>query len=148
MVLLNGNAKLLTKICTGSQIVWIQKIHDRPQFGEPVLYGCSCQSNSMPGIEAAYCSGLLGTLILYILRLIQHNVFPLNRRKMLLITQGKGIRSDYNIVLSCLFPERLIRKPFRPVMNHDRECRRETLKFPVPVAHDRHWTNYKSGTRL
>ena len=30
MVLLNGNAKLLTKVCTGSQIVWIQKIHDRP----------------------------------------------------------------------------------------------------------------------
>ena len=119
MVPLDRNGKLLAEVLTGAEIVRIEEFHDRPEFGEPILHRCAGQSDSMPGVEAAYSFGLLGAFVFDILCLVKHNIFPLNRRKMLLVAQREGIRGDNDIMLFRFFSKCFVSEPFRPVMDHD-----------------------------
>ena len=75
----------------------------------------------MPRRELLDGLGLLGRLILDILRLINHNVLPLNGFEMFFITQSQCIGRNYNIMFSGFLCKCLVGQPLRPIVDHDIE---------------------------
>ena len=95
--------------------------------------------------EPLYGPGLVGGLILDVLRLVQDHMAPGDGRQILLVPLGEGVGGDDDVRLRRCLQEALAGEPVQAMMQQNLQARREALQFSLPVAGHGHGADEKGG---
>ena len=78
------------KLTETAEVARIQEVKDGPKLAQSIFDWCSCQCNPVPGTQISDGRGLLRVSILDILRFVETDGIPRNRRKLRFIQMERA----------------------------------------------------------
>ena len=126
----------------------VGEVHDRPQLGQPVLHRRPGQRDPGRGGQRADRPGLLGGVVLDVLRLVADHPGPVHLAERGLVPGGHAVGGDDQVGASASGRgERLAVQPVRAVVHVHPEVRGEPRRLALPVADQRHRAHQQRGAR-
>ena len=135
---LDRNGVAGAELVRGPEQAGIEEVHQRPQFGQPVLHRGPGQRDSLPGAQPPHRPGRLGQAVLHRLRLVQHDPPPLVAGQFLDVPGRGGVRGDHEVGLRQPARQFPLPQSLPPVVGVHAQSGCEPLRLPLPVADQRH----------
>ena len=144
---LDGHGELAPELLGRAEIARVDDLEDAPQIGQAVFHRRARQRHPPARGQRARRLRRAGRGVLDVLRLVEHESFPLDARQAGLVAVQERIRTQHHIVLRRHHPQLLARRPPRPMMHEHLQPRRKPRQLVPPVADHRRRTDHQRRPR-